>query len=83
MTQTGPFVNLSSATYWSGTELDETSAWYFSALDGKQDYFDKTTPYLALAVAPVPIPAAVWLFGSVFGAWTVLARSRTRAVNPP
>lgn len=79
VTQTGPFSNLTSATYWSDTELDEGNAWYFSALDGKQDYFDKTAHYLAVGVAPVPVPAAVWLFGSTFGAWAVIARSRARA----
>jgi hypothetical protein len=64
------FSNLQSAIYWSGTQYDQGSAWFTAFMDGNQFTDAKTRTYYALAVhsgevvAPVPIPAAVWLLGS-------------------
>lgn len=71
LTNTGPFSNIQEFGYWSAT--DETyrigDAWYFSMNSGKQNYFSKSINYNAWAVqsgdiSAVPVPAAVWLFGS-------------------
>lgn len=73
LTNTGPFSNFFSNHYWSATEFEfETlSAWYFFSDDGYQAYNNKTDNYYVWAVhsgdvgiAVVPVPAAVWLFGS-------------------
>ena len=72
LTNTGPFTNLQSSYYWSGTEYapDTYDAWDFSFYFGTQGNGSyKFTGYYALAVrsgdvAAVPVPAAVWLFGS-------------------
>lgn len=68
----GPFSNVQSYVYWLGTEYSDVSsnAWGFFAGIGYQDiaYF-KTSQFYAWAVSPgqvsaVPVPGAVWLFGS-------------------
>ena len=66
-TSPGPFSNVQSNFYWSGTEFaanPSSSAWIFFP-GGQFESFDR----LAWAVhsgnvSAVPIPAAVWLFGS-------------------
>ena len=65
------FTNLQSYVYWSGTEYarDTTLAWHFYTNYGGQDVIKKTNEFYAWAVRPgdvsaVPIPGAVWLFGS-------------------
>lgn len=75
-TNTGPFSNLQDYPYWSATEYapNTSYAWEFSFYYGDQSYGAKTnTSYawavhagdVGLAVVPsVPVPAAVWLFGS-------------------
>jgi len=57
--------------YWSATEYvpDTSGAWLFGMGDGNQDGSIKDGNYYAWAVqsgdvGAVPIPAAVWLFGS-------------------
>ena len=58
--------------YWSGTDYgaDSGHAWYFNTGYGIQgDYYNKNALLYAWAVRPgdisaVPIPGAVWLFGS-------------------
>jgi hypothetical protein len=60
------------ATYWSGTELDSTRAWRFSPINGSQNGVDTDVFSYGWAVrsgdvSAVPIPAAVWLFGSALG----------------
>lgn len=76
LTEIGPFANLQSVLYWYGTELvtDPTgAAWYFGMPSGAQRPNGKTELYYAWAVtdgdalAPVPVPAAAWLFGSALG----------------
>ena len=63
------FTNLQSFNYWSGTEIDSLTAWRFGFTDGAQLVSGKGSSLLAWAVRPgdvsaVPVPAAVWLFGS-------------------
>lgn len=70
LTNTGPFTNLQSNDYWSGTEYapDQYFAWFFNFFTGYQDFDDKSFLLgYALAVRDgdvVPVPAAAWLFGS-------------------
>jgi hypothetical protein len=73
LTNTGPFSNLQSYSYWSATgyALHATLAWHFDFLYGVQFQFDKTNTLYGWVVhsgdvgaAVVPLPAAVWLFGS-------------------
>ena len=74
----GPFSNVQSSGYWSGSEYvpDHGSAWLFTTNDGYQYSNPKNRQgspagyqFYAWAVSPgnvsaVPVPAAVWLFGS-------------------
>ena len=57
--------------YWSGSETSGVEAMYFDMSDGQQSYDLKTREFYALlvsdgdvAMSPVPVPAAVWLFAS-------------------
>lgn len=67
----GPFSNIMTNNYWSSTESDAGSAWLFdfNLNDGSQLATSKNYNGYAWAVydgdvAAVPVPAAVWLFGS-------------------
>jgi len=68
----GLVINLQSAAWWMNNEnvAKPDQAWYFNDKWGSQGAFSKTyMEYVAWAVAdgdvaPVPIPAAVWLFGT-------------------
>ena len=67
----GLFTNVQSDGYWSGTEYAPLTsfAWYFDFHYGNQGSIFKSNSYYALAVrdgdiAAVPVPAALWLFGS-------------------
>jgi len=68
LTNTGPFSDVQSDIYW-GTEFDSVNAWRFWFSWGFQDILDDFN-FFAWAVhdgdvpAVVPVPAAVWLFGS-------------------
>ncbi len=71
LTNTGPFSNVQSNYYWSATEYapNTSRAWYFSMRNGYQVNSYKFGSYYAWAVqsgdvSAVPVPAAVWLFGS-------------------
>lgn len=69
------FINMQDYDYWSGTEnVPDNKAWYFFLDGGGQgNNGSKDWQFYALAmrygdVATVPVPAAVWLFGSaLFG----------------
>ncbi len=70
----GLFTNVQSDGYWSGTEYAPLTsfAWYFDFHYGNQGSIFKSNSYYALAVrdgdiAAVPVPAALWLFGSALG----------------
>lgn len=63
--------NLQSLWYWSGTEYSPvpTDAWYFGTRAGNQGSFYKYYQLSTWAVrsgdvATIPVPGAVWLFGS-------------------
>jgi hypothetical protein len=80
----GPFQNLEPGVYWSGTELapNPNNAWSFSFLSGIQ-FIDIKNVNANFAwavhsgdVSAVPIPAAVWLFGS--GLLGLIGIARTR-----
>ena len=71
LSNTGPFSNVQLGTYWTAAEyaFDTLYAWAFVMHDGYQDYTNKPFIYAAWAVrsgdvSAVPVPAAVWLFGS-------------------
>ena len=71
ISNTGPFINVRLGPYWTATEYasDTNNAWVFGMHSGYQYYLDKATGYAAWAVrsgdvSAVPVPAAVWLFGS-------------------
>jgi len=62
LTNTGPFRNMQSGSYWSGTEYspDKSEAWSFATDDGGQDSEAKTSSFYAVAVhagdvAPAPV----------------------------
>jgi hypothetical protein len=66
---TDPFVQLVADYYWTGTEYNDNQTWTFDFASGYQEPEYKSYVNLALGVmdgdiASVPLPAAVWLFGS-------------------
>jgi len=66
------FANVQSIDYWSDTEYAPSTdnAWGFRFDDGGQNHNPKLHNHYARAVRPgdvVPIPAAIWLFGSALG----------------
>jgi hypothetical protein len=67
----GPFSNVQVDSYWSGTEFAPlpANAWRFNFTNGAQFAGLKNFTFFAWAVhsgdvGAVPVPAAVWLFGS-------------------
>ncbi|WP_347987737.1 DUF1566 domain-containing protein [Methylomonas sp. AM2-LC] len=67
----GPFSNVQAYVYWSGTEYAAYPgyAWYFYTVYGYQNLSYKDFQFYAWAVSPgqvnaVPVPGAVWLFGT-------------------
>ncbi|QWF70737.1 DUF1566 domain-containing protein [Methylomonas paludis] len=67
----GPFSNVQSYAYWSGTEYaaDPHYAWGFDTGDGNQGLNGKVIQFYAWAVSPgnvaaVPEPNIIWLFGT-------------------
>ena len=67
----GPFSNFQAYVYWSGTEYTASPdyAWGFYTSNGGQNYDFKSFQLYAWAVSPgqvnaVPVPGAVWLFGT-------------------
>lgn len=95
VTNAGPFANLGNSGYWSGTEAGAeyaqgaTFAWIFGTANGGQGAGPKINqdglfPYFGWAVspgqvAPVPVPAAVYLFGSGLIGLAGLARRQMKA----
>jgi len=74
LSNTGPFSNVESGLYWSATAYAPatTNSWIFDINNGNQVYGDAVTnSFYAWAVqsgnvalSSVPVPAAMWLFGS-------------------
>jgi len=84
LTNTGPFSNLQSSDYWSATEYapDTDFAWFFVMDGGRQDLNLKVSNFYAWAVqsgdvSAVPIPPAVFLFGSGLLGLIGMARRKT------
>jgi hypothetical protein len=72
LSNTGPFSNVQTYWYWSATDWapDTNWAWVFNMDSGKQLNGNKAANNLYVwvvqsgDVSAVPVPAAVWLFGS-------------------
>ena len=86
LSNTGPFNNFQSLQYWSVTELalDTNDAWYFDFGNGIQDFGNKDFNFYTWAVhngdiGAVPIPSAVWLFGSGLIGLVGVARRKANA----
>jgi hypothetical protein len=91
---TGPFSNIQYFNYWSATEYadyqPENYAWDFAFDGGSQQANWKANNFFSVAwavhpgdvgaVATVPVPAAVWLFGSGLLGLIGFARRKKRAV---
>lgn len=87
LTNTGPFSNLQPYIYSSGTLYapDPAMAWHFHFNNGIQEYDDKGSEMFAWAVRRgdiglVPVPGAIWLFGSTLcvmgGLWRRLRKGQ-------
>jgi len=81
LTNTGPFSNIQSYLYWSAPGT--ASAWTFDMASGFQiNNYGKNNSFYGWAVqsgdvSTVPVPAAVWLFGSgLLGLVCVARRKR-------
>ena len=90
LTNTGPFANLQGYFYWinlADATRSGSHAWDFSFFSGNQGANDQGgSNFYAWAVhdgdvvAPVPLPAAAWLFGSgLLGLFGVTRKRRSRA----
>jgi hypothetical protein len=85
LTNQGPFSNIQTKSYWSGTSYGPNGnfAWTFGFGGGAQGDRDKSSAYHAWAVrsgdiAVVPLPASVWLLGSSLAALGALRHRRRR-----
>ena len=80
LTSTGPFSNLQPLYYWSGTvyaPAPGSLAWDFLFGSGYQGSTYQGLAFPAWAVRSgdiVPVPAAVWLFGSAMGVFGIVRR---------
>lgn len=78
----GPFLRLTATGYWSGTENSQDASRAFNLFNyGRQDpVLGKGDALAAWAVrdgdvaAPVPVPAALWLFASAVAGLLALGR---------
>ena len=85
LSSTDSFSNLQSNNYWSATEYAPNTglAWVFSMGTGVQGNSNKSSSGYAWAVqtgdvSAVPVPAAMWLFGSgLLGLIGVARRKKT------
>jgi hypothetical protein len=81
LSNTGPFSNVQASHYWSESALNSSNAWDVNIGSGLQNNDGKNINLFAWAVrsgdvSTVPVPAAVWLFGS--GLIGLLGMSRKR-----
>jgi hypothetical protein len=83
---TGPFSNVQSDGYWSAAEYapNTGTAWFFDMYNGYQSGGDKGISFYGWAVqsgdvSAVPVPAAVWLFGS--GLLGLIGVARRKSAN--
>ncbi len=85
------FTNVQDSVYWSGSEYAATlnfvyMAWGFNTHDGNQTSFNMNVQLDAWAVRPgdvaaVPLPGAVWLFGSGIIGLASFTRRKNKAAN--
>lgn len=78
---TGPFTNLLGEGYWSGSEFSLTQAFIMGFGDGdnfplNKDEFGFMLPVFNDDVNPIPVPAAIWLFGSALVGLVGFSRRR-------
>lgn len=83
LNNTGPFTDFQASYYWAGGEVAPGlyNAWAFQANTGYQASHDKRVFYYVWAVrsgdvSAVPVPAALWLFGSGLMGLLGVARRR-------
>lgn len=84
----GPFFQIQSSYYWSATTYAPTPswAWMFYFLFGSQDAGDKDVGHYVWAVttgdidntSAVPVPGALWLFGTGLAALGAKLKRRAR-----
>jgi hypothetical protein len=88
----GPFINMQSSAYWSGTEFNqddlqrpeyvENNSWYFASNFGLQQRVTKSSPMFAVALragdvgASVPEPSTIALLSLSLGAMGWAARRK-------
>ena len=82
LTNTGPFSNVRTGFYWSSM-WSESGGWAFDFGDGHQAQLPFNYSIYAWAVqsgdvSTVPVPAAVWLFGSGLLGLVGLARRKAQ-----
>ncbi len=77
------FQNIRVGFYWSGTGYASSTnvVWNFDTSNGVQSFFAKYVGAYSWAVrsgdvAPVPLPAAVWLFGTALAGLGLFGRRR-------
>jgi len=80
------FSNFQLQRYWTSTEyaIDPTNAWLFGLANGSQGIYLKNYDFFAMAVhdgdiGAVPVPGAVWLFGSGLLSLVSFARKKSNA----
>lgn len=88
LTNTGPFSNLFPTDYWSSTKFEpipgiDDLAWTFHMGTGRQAWtVDRNVKFVLVMqsgdVSAVPVPAAVWLFGSGLIGLIGIARRKAR-----
>lgn len=87
LSNSGPFSNLQSSTYWTGTTdaTNANAAWYFSFSGGAQGGGHTKTfagDYAWVVhsgdMPAVPVPATAWLFGGGLGALSWIRRRQAR-----
>ncbi len=82
LTDIGPFSNV-QGLYWLATEDPGVGAWFFNMNNGFQSSYIETYDFSAWPVQlgdVVPVPAAVWLFGS--GLLGLIGVARRKSANP-
>ncbi len=86
LTNTGPLRNLRATGYWTETIPFTNAAWVFGFNLGAQDFRIQSETKFALAVrsgdiSTVPVPAALWLFGSGLMGLVGVAINKTKRLS--